>query len=197
MWVELWAYSSKVEIVIFWLCGSSWNRQAASAVDQGNLAVAHIDVARHLDKWRLGGSHDAERVADRMPIPRHPKEKFGGARLIAIEDGGRQQIEVLVLLDRLAIQQHRGYSSDCCRWRPRTDWAYRSLRLHVKEPWDRAAMRHAQPFPVLTTERLKLRAVQSSDGSFYHQLLSVAEVTRFSDLPDFRMFGRVAADPID
>jgi hypothetical protein len=56
--------------------------------------------------------------------------------------------------------------------------------VHVKEPWDRAAMRHAQPFPVLTTERLKLRTVQSSDGSFYHQLLSVAEVTRFSDLPD-------------
>jgi ribosomal-protein-alanine N-acetyltransferase len=45
-------------------------------------------------------------------------------------------------------------------------------------------MRHAQPFPVLTTERLELRAVQSSDASFYHQLLSVAEVTRFSDLPD-------------
>jgi ribosomal-protein-alanine N-acetyltransferase len=45
-------------------------------------------------------------------------------------------------------------------------------------------MRQAQPFPVLTTERLELRAVQSGDGSFYHQLLSVAEVTRFSDLPD-------------
>ena len=45
-------------------------------------------------------------------------------------------------------------------------------------------MRQAQPFSVLTTERLELRAVQSSDGSFYHQLLSVAEVTRFSDLPD-------------
>ena len=30
-WVELWPYSSKVEIVIFWLCGSSWNRHAASA----------------------------------------------------------------------------------------------------------------------------------------------------------------------
>jgi ribosomal-protein-alanine N-acetyltransferase len=45
-------------------------------------------------------------------------------------------------------------------------------------------MRHAQPFPVLATERLELRAVQSSDGSFYHQLLSFAEVTRFSDLPD-------------
>jgi [ribosomal protein S5]-alanine N-acetyltransferase len=45
-------------------------------------------------------------------------------------------------------------------------------------------MRHAQPFPVITTERLKLRSVQSSDGSFYHRLLSVAEVTRFSDLPN-------------
>src|SRR5260370_16843787 len=45
-------------------------------------------------------------------------------------------------------------------------------------------MRHAQPFPMLTTERLELRAVLSSDGSFYHQLRSVAEVSRFSDLPD-------------
>jgi [ribosomal protein S5]-alanine N-acetyltransferase len=45
-------------------------------------------------------------------------------------------------------------------------------------------MRHAQPFPVLTTERLELRAVESSDASFYHQLLSIAEVTRFSDLPE-------------
>ena len=45
-------------------------------------------------------------------------------------------------------------------------------------------MRHAQLFPFLTTERLELRAVQSSDGSFYHQLLSVQKVTRFSDLPD-------------
>ena len=45
-------------------------------------------------------------------------------------------------------------------------------------------MRHAQPFPVLTTEALELRAVESSDASFYHQLLSIAEVTRFSDLPE-------------
>jgi ribosomal-protein-alanine N-acetyltransferase len=45
-------------------------------------------------------------------------------------------------------------------------------------------MRRAQPFPVLTTERLELRDVKIRDGSFYHQLLSVAEVTRFSDLPD-------------
>jgi ribosomal-protein-alanine N-acetyltransferase len=43
-----------------------------------------------------------------MPVPRHPKEKVGGARLIALEDGGSQQIEVFVLLDLLAIQQHRG-----------------------------------------------------------------------------------------
>jgi len=45
-------------------------------------------------------------------------------------------------------------------------------------------MRHTQPFPVLATERLEFRAVQSGDGSFYHQLLSIAEVTRFSDLPN-------------
>jgi RimJ/RimL family protein N-acetyltransferase len=45
-------------------------------------------------------------------------------------------------------------------------------------------MRNAQPFPALTTERLELRAVDSGDGSFYHVLLSIAAVTRFSDLPD-------------
>jgi ribosomal-protein-alanine N-acetyltransferase len=45
-------------------------------------------------------------------------------------------------------------------------------------------MRQAQPLPVLTTERLELRDAQSGDGSFYHQLLSVSDVTRFSDLPD-------------
>jgi hypothetical protein len=38
-----------------------------------------------------------------MPVPRHPKEQVGSARLIAIEDGGRQQIEVFVLVDLLAI----------------------------------------------------------------------------------------------
>jgi ribosomal-protein-alanine N-acetyltransferase len=45
-------------------------------------------------------------------------------------------------------------------------------------------MREAQAFPMLTTKRLELRAVQPGDGGFYHQLLSFAEVTRFSDLPD-------------
>ena len=72
-------------------------------VDQGDLTVAHIDVARNLDERRFGGGHDTERITDRMPVPRHPKKKVGRARLIAIEDGGRQQIEVLVLLDLLAI----------------------------------------------------------------------------------------------
>jgi ribosomal-protein-alanine N-acetyltransferase len=45
-------------------------------------------------------------------------------------------------------------------------------------------MRNTQPFPALTTERLELRAVDSGDAGFYHALLSIAEVTRFSDLPD-------------
>ena len=45
-------------------------------------------------------------------------------------------------------------------------------------------MRHTQPFPALTTERLELRAIHAGDASFYHELLLLAEVTRFSDLPD-------------
>jgi hypothetical protein len=45
-------------------------------------------------------------------------------------------------------------------------------------------MRHTQPFPALATKRLELRAINACDASFYHELLSLAEVTRFSDLPD-------------
>jgi RimJ/RimL family protein N-acetyltransferase len=45
-------------------------------------------------------------------------------------------------------------------------------------------MRHTQSFPALSTERLELRAVNSNDSSFYHSLLSIAEVMLFSDLPD-------------
>ena len=45
-------------------------------------------------------------------------------------------------------------------------------------------MRHTQPFPALATERLELRAINAGDASFYHELLLLAEVTRFSDLPD-------------
>jgi [ribosomal protein S5]-alanine N-acetyltransferase len=45
-------------------------------------------------------------------------------------------------------------------------------------------MRHTQPFPALATARLELRAINAGDASFYHELLLLAEVTRFSDLPD-------------
>lgn len=45
-------------------------------------------------------------------------------------------------------------------------------------------MKQPRPFPVLATERLKPRAVDFSDANFYYRLLSIAEVTRFSDLPD-------------
>jgi len=45
-------------------------------------------------------------------------------------------------------------------------------------------MRHTQPFPDLKTERLELCAPDPSDASFYQSMLSMAEVTRFSDLPD-------------
>ena len=45
-------------------------------------------------------------------------------------------------------------------------------------------MRRAQSFPVLETERLNLRAVMPEDHDFYHALLAVRDVTRFSDFPD-------------
>ena len=67
-------------------------------VDQRDLPVAHVDVARHLDKRRLGGRHHAQRIADRAPVARHhPKEQVGGARLIALEDGLGQRAKGLVL----------------------------------------------------------------------------------------------------
>jgi [ribosomal protein S5]-alanine N-acetyltransferase len=45
-------------------------------------------------------------------------------------------------------------------------------------------MRYTQAFPTLRTDRLQLRDVNSNDAGFYHRLLSIAEVTRFSDFPD-------------
>jgi ribosomal-protein-alanine N-acetyltransferase len=45
-------------------------------------------------------------------------------------------------------------------------------------------MRYTQSFPALKTKRLELRAATPGDGSFYHALLSITEVTRFSDFPD-------------
>jgi ribosomal-protein-alanine N-acetyltransferase len=45
-------------------------------------------------------------------------------------------------------------------------------------------MRYTQSFPSLRTKRLELRAAAPDDGSFYHALVSIAEVTRFSDFPE-------------
>jgi [ribosomal protein S5]-alanine N-acetyltransferase len=45
-------------------------------------------------------------------------------------------------------------------------------------------MRYTQSFPSLRTKRLELRAATPDDGSFYHALVSIGEVTRFSDFPD-------------
>ena len=76
-------------------------------VDQCDLAVAHIDVARHLDKWRFGRGHYAERVADRAAVARdHPEEEICRAWLIALEDCLGQQIKGLVLTNLVSIEQH-------------------------------------------------------------------------------------------
>jgi hypothetical protein len=56
-------------------------------VDQRDLAVAHVDVARHLYERRLGRRHHPERVANRAPLARdHPEEEIGRPRLVALED---------------------------------------------------------------------------------------------------------------
>jgi hypothetical protein len=58
-------------------------------------------------------------------------------------------------------------------------------------------------FPVLATSRLKLRAIAPTDGAEFRVLMSIPDVTRYSNCQkgyfkgvfhDFRMFGRVAAD---
>ena len=78
-------------------------------VDQRDLTVADVDVARHLNERRLGGRHDAERITDRAPVPgHHPKKQIGGARLIALEDRLGQHVKVLVLANLVSVQQHRG-----------------------------------------------------------------------------------------
>ncbi len=90
------------------VCRGAQPEDRVIIVDQGDLAVAHIDVARNLDERRFGRRHDAERIADRMPIPRHPEEQIGGARLVALEDRLGQHVEILVFADFVPVQQHRG-----------------------------------------------------------------------------------------
>jgi len=75
-------------------------------VDQRDLTIAHIDVARDLDERRLGGGHDAERIADRVPVAGHPEEQVGRAWLIALEDRFGQQVELFVFPNLVSIQQH-------------------------------------------------------------------------------------------
>jgi hypothetical protein len=59
-----------------------------------------------LDERRFGCRDDAEGIADRAPVPRHPEEKIRGAWLIALEDRLGQQIEVLIFPNCISIQQH-------------------------------------------------------------------------------------------
>jgi hypothetical protein len=76
-------------------------------VDQHDLPVANVDVARHLDKGRLGRCHHAERLFDRAPVPRHhPEEQIGGARLIALQNRLGDQVKRLVLANLVSIEQH-------------------------------------------------------------------------------------------
>jgi Replication protein C N-terminal domain len=83
--------------------------RALRVVERADLTVPHIDVARHLDKRRLGCGHDAERIADRAPIPdHHPEEKIGRARLIALEDRLGQLVKGFILANFTSVQQHRG-----------------------------------------------------------------------------------------
>jgi len=40
-------------------------------VDQGDLSVAHVDVAGHLNERRFSGRYNAERFTNRAPVTRH------------------------------------------------------------------------------------------------------------------------------
>ena len=74
-------------------------------VDQGDLAVAHVDVARHLHEGRLRRGYHAERLAHRVPVPgHHLEEQVGGARLVALQDGVGQGLKVGVPANLVAGQ---------------------------------------------------------------------------------------------
>jgi hypothetical protein len=61
-------------------------------VDQRDLAVADVDVARHLHERCLGRRHHGQGIAEGTILaPHHSVEELGGARLVTREDGVRQQ----------------------------------------------------------------------------------------------------------
>jgi len=63
-------------------------------VDEGDLPVAHVDVARHLHEGRLGRRDDAEGLGDRASFaPDHVIEEIRRPRLIARQDGLGELVE--------------------------------------------------------------------------------------------------------
>jgi len=76
-------------------------------VDQRDLPVANIDVARHLDKGRFGGGYHAQRLADRAPVAGdHPVEQISRTRLITLQYRLRQHVEGFALANFVSIEQH-------------------------------------------------------------------------------------------
>jgi hypothetical protein len=101
------------------LLGQEWHQigrgsQAENGmvvVDQGDLTVPQIDVARHRDERCLGRRHHAERIAGRAPVLRHhPVEEIRRARLVALQDGLGQHVKGFVLTNIVLVQQHRSSS---------------------------------------------------------------------------------------
>src|SRR5438094_8470361 len=78
--VELWAYSSNVEWVIFWLCGSSWNLQAVTATDDRYALRSAPDfryalasaVVRGTSKARIASSSSCRNADGVRPVASHP-----------------------------------------------------------------------------------------------------------------------------
>ena len=69
-----------------------------------DVAVAEIDVARHVDERRFRRRDDAQRLADRAAVAHdHPVEQIRGARLVALQDRLGQLIESLVLANVVQV----------------------------------------------------------------------------------------------
>src|SRR5215472_666568 len=104
-------------------------------VGQDDRAVLDVDVTRHLDKRRLGGGDNAERLADRAALVcHHAVEQIRGARLIALQGRIGQLVEGLVFTDLVAVAQHRRSLRFCPSGQGRlvVDQRYAAGRLSVK-----------------------------------------------------------------
>ncbi len=87
--------------------GRAQSEDRVVVVDEGDVAVADIDVTGHLDEGRFGRRHHPEGVRYGATVPLdHPIEEIRGARLVACEDGIGEQGIGRVLTHLMSGQCH-------------------------------------------------------------------------------------------